>query len=290
MGTEEGFTDAVKYTNTINWYVGRVTFAEMGDAETLQNNGTYYQEGYKYVYFKLYAKVETVIYAKLGTLDKSQNGLLNHGYEIKAYDANMTEVTGISAGMWYTVVIRRETADGQFYISTEVPQGGSTELYFKDLTFAKEWPISGVEEPQPPVVEGTPEPDEETDPAKAENIANWSVATGGTEKVTLESSKGYVKYTSMDSFANARLCFNYVNNAALGIGNFYQHKNRYVTFEIYCMESTAIAAYTNINWKTGQDGYTVLTHPNVKVYDAQGTQVTSNLEKGVWYKIVMNNC
>lgn len=293
MGTEDGFTDAVKYTNAKDWYLGRVTFAEMGDAETLQSNGSYYTEGYKFVSFKLYAKEETVIYARLGALDKSQNGLLSHGYEIKAYDADMNEVTGISAGAWYTVVIRREAADDPFYISTEVPKDADqnpipTELYFKDLAFHKAWPIEGVDEPQPPVEEGTPEPDEETDPAKIEDIKLWSVVEGGAEKVTLESDRGYVKYTSMDSAYNARLCFTYLNDAGLTLGKFYADGNRYVSFEIYCMESTTIAAYTNLNWGTGADNLTVLTHPNVKVYNAQGTQVTTELEKGVWYKVVMD--
>lgn len=263
--TEGAYADTIRYTSKGNHYPAMLCFAEIND-----NNGapgTFYTSGSKYVSFKILFVGDTSLYAcNYGT---GEGAALSMIY-FAAYDENGNKVAAFTKDVWYTVVMHIEYTEPKGWSLVYIGLDGSEEApavaYLKDLAYSAENPVQGT-----------------TD----EGCEAYSVdaAYAKIEKVTDGEFAGAFKYTSCDSYYNGRLSFTELNTANLTLGSFYADGYKYVSFQIYCTNATALYTYINVNWAGGPDGYAV-NIDSIKVYDANGARVNA-ISAGTWYTVVM---
>lgn len=242
MGTDEGFTDAVKWTSTDIWS-GRLVFSAV-------NDGSYVKAGYQYISFKLYAVDNTDVVAKLHLSDADGNLLVNHS-EVFVYDSTNAKVSALETGKWYTVVIEW---GGDTWCLLEMKNSGT--CYLKDLSYTKDWPLSGIENP---------------------NAEGLTATT--TEKIVPAVGDGTVYTVSKGNFAGTLKYV--VENGNWYTGSFKFNdvgENKYITFKVYLVANTLMG----INGKTSLVG-----HAGVTVYD-ESNNVVSSLSLNQWYTVVIS--
>ena len=259
MGTEEGFTDAVKYTSTSGLWLGRLEFAEV-------KNGSYAKAGNKWISFKMYCETTNQIVAKLGSADPDGTLLINHK-NIMVYNAQNEQVSEMQTGAWYTVVFKWEEPAATWLFIEVNGETTPAVTYFKDLLFSKEWPFADIENPIPDTDEGL------------EEVADGALVNNGGDgtfyNVTKGEFAGALKYVTTGNWWSGSFAISDIKNNKY-IGN----KNKFIRFKMYCVTNESV-------WINGQSQALLSTTGfDVKAYNEAGAEVTA-LTKEAWYTIVI---
>lgn len=274
---KEGEENIVKYTAKAGAgaYGNRIGFAEVATVENATMVDSYFNDGYRYVQFKLRCENSVNLQFAIGFNAWSDYPVFALGANnlVKAYDSEMKEVTALTAGEWYTIVMHVESEGlakpHPAWVDLRFADDNAV-AYFKDLTLCKQWPFEDIDEPDGP----STRPDEGLEEITNGALLNYG-GTGTFYNVTKGEFAGTLKYvTGGDWWTGSFIVSDIKNNKYVG------NNNQYITFKIYCVNNEMV-------WINGQgQGLLNTAGFDVKAYDETGKEVTA-LTKEAWYTIVI---
>lgn len=268
MGTENGFTDAVKYTSTSGLWAARMTFADVA-------NGSYAKDGNKWISFKMYTADTTDIVAKLGASDPDGTALVAHE-NILVYNAQKQLVTSLEKGAWYTVVFKWDTTDTFLFIEVSGSTATPLTTYFKDLIFGVDWPLTDIDAPVEP------------DGSEAYSVGNGATIVKVDGDIGKEP--GSFTYTVSTSLQNPDgiLCFTEVNAVDGTTGSFWESDNYYVSFWVRATDADTLNyLYISVDGVGAGKVFTDETATFVKVFKKDGVTPVTAFKENTWFTIIV---
>lgn len=286
------FAGAWKYTNgtlgTTNgvWGEAGIFFNEIYNGNTGYGAGqTFFNNGYKYVKLDFYA--EESVYSismqnawSVGANYRhlTANTTLPANTAFAIYDADGNKVDKWTAGAWYTLVIKPDTANPVFRIQTnaETKTSEAPVMYVKNVSYekAKPFPTTTL---SVNTAKASLEMQTEGDFAGAYKYTNWSLGRGTNQ------SNGTGIY------------FNEVFSSGNGGANqtFFNDGYQYIVFDFYAEESVYSLELQIGSWSVNGNTWIeqvtagkTFNSDYVSIYNQNGEKVNS-WTAGEWYTMVI---